>query len=206
MIKASHHKIIYPLFKRLAVFLIKRSFKSATINGDFHDTGTPVLVIANHIGWWDGFWIMLLNLRILKRKFHFMMLEEQLKKHWYFQYTGGYSVRKKSRSVLESIDYTVSLLNDRANMVLMFPQGEIHSIYCDSFRFGKGIERIISRCHPEVQVLFVANTIDYFSEAKPALFINIESKSVKELQGRDLNQEYVRFYAQVMEKQKNMVS
>jgi 1-acyl-sn-glycerol-3-phosphate acyltransferase len=55
MIKSKHHKIIYPLFKKLTLFLINRKFNSVTIVGDFYDTGNSVLTVANHVSWWDGF-------------------------------------------------------------------------------------------------------------------------------------------------------
>ena len=74
-----------------------------------------------------------------------MMLEEQLRRHWYFNYTGGYSVKKHSRSALESIDYTAELLTDPGNVVLLFPQGEINSLYKDTFVFEKGIERMLKK-------------------------------------------------------------
>ena len=68
---------------------------------DFNDRNLPVLLISNHISWWDGFWAMYINLKVLKRKFHFMMLEEQLRKYWFFNYTGGFSVNKKSKVFLK---------------------------------------------------------------------------------------------------------
>jgi len=92
MIKAKHHIIINTIFNWLTSFLLKRNFNSLQINSDFADNGNPILIIANHISWWDGFWILYLNKKVIHRKFHFMMLEEYLKKHWYFQYIGGFSV------------------------------------------------------------------------------------------------------------------
>ncbi|MDD2411284.1 MAG: lysophospholipid acyltransferase family protein [Bacteroidales bacterium] len=206
MIKSKHHIVIYPLFKRLTQYLLKRKFKSIDIQGEYNDTGKPVLVIANHIGWWDGFWLMHLNLKILHRKFHFMMLEEQLKKHWYFQYTGAFSVKKHSRSVVESINYTTELLNDSKNMVFMFPQGEINSLYNNVMHFEKGIQRIIEHCHDEVQVIFVANLIDYFSNSKPSLYIYMQTDSSQNLKDKSIEKEYNKFYNNILDIQKTKTS
>ena len=71
------------------------------------------------------------------------MLEEQLKKNWFFQYTGGYSIKKSTRSVVESLNYTAELLENNKNLVLMFPQGKIQSMHRSEFVFEKGIERIL---------------------------------------------------------------
>ncbi|PVX49218.1 acyltransferase-like protein [Balneicella halophila] len=202
MIKAKHHKVIYPLFQWLSRFLINRHFNDVHINGEFADNGKPVLIIANHVSWWDGFWIMLLNLKIIKRKFHFMMLEEQLKKHWYFRYTGGYSVKKNSRSILNSISYSIELLKQTNNLVLMFPQGEIHSIYNDAVIFENGVERIIKNAAANTQIVFVTNLIDYFSDSKPNLYIYFKSFFAQDFQKTTLEKEYNTFYKQSLNFQK----
>lgn len=206
MIKAKHHKVIYPLFQGLTRFLIKHNFESYSIQGDFIDHGKAVLVLSNHISWWDGFWIMLLKLNVIKRRFHFMMLEQQLKKHWYFQYTGGYSIKKHSRSILESINYTNGLLLDDENMVLIFPQGEINSMHKHTTEFNQGVKRIVNNMESKSSILFVINTIDYFSKSKPKLYINIESHQAKDFQEHDIEKAYNKFYAEVINAQKMMTS
>ena len=90
MLKSKHHIFIYPFFKFFTRLLLKFNFRSVKIIGDFQDNGAAVLVVSNHVSWWVGFWLVYLNSKILHRKIHFMMLEEQLKKYWYFQHTGGF--------------------------------------------------------------------------------------------------------------------
>lgn len=206
MIKAKHHIVVYPMFQWLTRFLLKRKFSSVQIHGDFNDNRFPVLVISNHVSWWDGFWVIYLNLQVLKRKFYFMMLEEQLKKHWYFKYTGGYSVKLGSRSIVESINYTIDLLHEKGNMVFMFPQGKIHSSYNRNIKFGKGVDRIVQNCPPETQVLFMANLTDYFSNPKPGLYINLKSFTAGELKSLHIEKEYNAFYHQCAEKQGEVFS
>ena len=206
MIKAKHHIVIYPIFKWLTGFLLKRNFNSITIDGEFIDKGKPILIIANHISWWDGFWMMYLNLKILHRKFHFMMLEQQLKKHWYFQYSGAYSVNKKSRSIIESLNYTEKLLQDSRNMVFMFPQGKINSLYNNPIQFESGVQRIIDHATDALQVIFVANLLDYFSDSKLNLCMYIKVFLAKDLKGNIVKAEYNRFYNQVLSQQKTKTS
>lgn len=194
------------MFQWLSKFLIKRNFNSVNINGAFVDNGKSILVIANHVSWWDGFWVDYLNQKLMNRKFHFMMREDQLKKHWYFRYTGGYSVKKNSRSILDSISYSIELLQQPENLVLMFPQGEIHSIYNDAVVFENGVERIIKQTAPETQVVFVANLIDYFSDNKPTLYIYFKSFLAQDLQKTTVEKEYNAFYKQSLNSQKNKTS
>ena len=99
-----------------------------------------------------------------------MMLEEQLKKHWYFNYTGGFSVKKSTRSAVQTIQYSAELLSHPENLVLMFPQGKVESIHKQSFTFEKGVERILKRTdRSKVQLVFLVNSIDYFINMKPIL-------------------------------------
>ncbi|MBN2166155.1 MAG: lysophospholipid acyltransferase family protein [Marinilabiliaceae bacterium] len=206
MIKAMHHIFIYPLFQWISRLLVKLNFNSINIEGEFNDNGNAVLVVANHISWWDGFWIMVLNLKLIRRRFHFMMLYEQLKKHWYFQYSGGYSIKKKSRNVVYSINYTIGLLSHKQNMVVMFPQGKIYSIYNPNINFEKGIERIVRNIESETQVLFVANLIDYFSDSKPNLYIYLKSHLASDFTNVSVNDEYCKFYSNALTYQENKTS
>jgi len=173
--KARHNFIIYPFFQRYIPYRISGSFSKVVITGSAEQKGLPVLLIANHVSWWDGFWAVNINLRILKKKFHFMMLEEQLRKYWFFSYCGGFPVRKKSRAVIESLDYAAELLTKPDNMVLFFPQGKIWSAYLTHIRFEKGIEYILKKTEPgKIQVIFLVNLTDYLSEPKPSLFQYLE--------------------------------
>lgn len=190
------------MFQLLSKFLINRNFNSVNINGAFADNGKSILVIANHVSWWDGFWVNYINQKLMNRKFHFMMLEDQLKKHWYFSYTGGYSVKKNSRSILDSISYSIELLQHPENLVLMFPQGVIHSIHNDAVVFENGVERIIKKTAPETQVVFVANLIDYFSDSKPNLYIYFKSFFAQDFQKTTVEKEYNTFYKQSLNFQK----
>ena len=195
IIKARHHLFIYPFFKLYAVYKIRRHFHEVIISGEVREKGLPVLLISNHISWWDGFWAMYLNLKLLHRKFYFMMLEDQLNKYSFFINTGGYSVKKGSRSVIESIDYTVNILSDKRNVVLLFPQGRICSVYEQHLKFERGVERIMKEVQGRIQVIFIANLVEYFSQEKPSLYINIMEYDMTDYSFGAIEKEYNVFYS-----------
>jgi len=200
MLKSRHHFIVYPFFQHYTRYLLRTRYHTVSIENHFADNGNAVLLIGNHVGWWDGFWAMYVNLKVLKRKFHFMMLEEQLMRYRFFNYTGAFSVNKGSRSVVESIRYASELLNDSKNMLLMYPQGRLHSMYEHHFQFEKGIERMLKNRERKVQVFFSANLVDCFTEPKPSLSIyteNYEGAFTVEA----LEQAYNDFYTRCLEKQ-----
>jgi 1-acyl-sn-glycerol-3-phosphate acyltransferase len=181
---------------------MKGNFKPIKIINDIDEKNLPVLLVTNHNSWWDGFWVQYINIQIFKRKFHFMMLEEQLRKFWFFNYTGGFSVRKNSKSIIETLDYTRQLLTNKNNLVLMYPQGEIQSMHEPVFKFERGIEHILRKMENPVQVVFMVSLVDYFSNPNPGLFLYL-----KEFDGMDFKTETIllkfnKFYADCVEKQK----
>lgn len=198
MIKAKHHWLIAPFFDFYTLFQVNRHFRRMVTDISSSDNGLPLFVIANHMSWWDGFWINYLNLKIFKRRFYFMMLEEQLRKHWFFRYAGGFSVKKGSRSAVESIAYAAQLLGDHRNMLVVFPQGVIQSSHTRDFRFEKGIESILKLASSDFQMLFVANLVDYYSSPTPSLYVHVaicEHRTIDSIQ-----QAYNLFYNNAIEK------
>lgn len=196
-----HNPLIYNFFKVYTALKIRRNFHSVTIRGDFIDRYKSVLILSNHFSWWDGFWIMYLNMRIFKRKLHFMMLEEQLERFWFFRYSGGYPVRKGTRSIIESINYTIGLLSDRKNLVFLFPQGMIESMHQDVISFEKGVVRISSGINGRAQIIFVVNIIDYFSEQKPSLYICLKEYNDEDGKETNIAEAFNRFYRECISEQ-----
>jgi 1-acyl-sn-glycerol-3-phosphate acyltransferase len=179
---------------------MNRSFKSVTIKSGITDKGLPVLLICNHISWWDGIWSFYVNSILFKRKFHFMMLEEQLRKNWFLNYTGGFSVSKNSRQVIESIQYAAELLSDNKNLVLFYPQGEIESIHRHDFVFQKGVERILHLVQHDIQVVFLVCLVDYFSNVKPVVNAYLQDYEGKSSY-MDMQEEYNNFYMKCLSNQ-----
>lgn len=103
-----------------------------------------------------------------------MMLEKELRKRILFSYSGGFSIAPGSRETIESLEYAGSLLTKSDNLVLMFPQGKLHSIYHDQFSFQKGVEKIIKHA-PEAKIVFMASLIDYFDHPKPDLYFYLQN-------------------------------
>ena len=198
IVKSKHHFIVYPYFRFYTLFKIWLNFRRVVLSGEFHDKNLPLLIISNHMSWWDGIWVMYLNIKLFKRKFHFMMLEEQIGKFPILNKVGGYSVKKKSRTIIETLNYTNELLSDNKNMVLLFPQGEIQSVYTQNIKFEKGLERILKDNFGKMQVLFIANLIDYFSEEKPTLFIYFREYSDPGMSMEEVEEEYNIFYSGCM--------
>jgi len=123
-----------------------------------------------------------------------MMLEDQLKKNWFFRYTGAFSIRKSSKSIFESIQYSIELLQNPNNLLTFFPQGKFGSIYQQPLHFEKGLEWLLKNLKNEVQVIFVANQTEYFESAKPHLFMHFKTYDYNEKNFPEIESDYNEFF------------
>jgi hypothetical protein len=124
------------------------------------------------------------------------MLEEELKKRMFFTKTGGFSIKKGSRSVIETIEYTAELLSDKMNLVLLFPQGEIKSMHTPDIKFEKGIEHIIRKIPNKIHLIFLVNLVDYFSSQKPGLYMYFREFTGVDFSTETLWKEFNLFYSE----------
>jgi 1-acyl-sn-glycerol-3-phosphate acyltransferase len=205
ILKAKHNFLLYNFFSSYAKWKIKWNFEDVNIIGNIVKSNLPVLLLSNHTSWWDGFWAMYLNMKVFQRKFHFMMLEEELRRLWFFNHTGGFSIRKRSKSVIETLNYTEELLRDNNNLVLVFPHGKIHSMHQQNFQFERGIERAIRNLTGKIQIIFMASLVDYHSKPKPSLYIYIDDTGDGDFTIGNLEDRYNAFYRQSVEKQKQLI-
>ena len=147
---------------------MKRHFGTIKVIGEFQEKKLPVLLISNHISWWDGFWAMYFNLKVLKRKYHFMMLEEQLRKYWFFKKLGAYSINPANPiSTARTLNYTRELLLSPQNLVVVYPQGVIQSPNSKFITIKEGLQKLLDKNKSEVQVLPLAVKFEYRENKNP---------------------------------------
>jgi len=180
MIKANHTKLWeHILSKYHTKILIGFFFDSIKYDGKYEEKGLPILMIANHFSFYDGFIQILLNLKIFKRRLHFMMLEKELRKNMQLTKLGACSIDKGKRSSLESLAYAVEILQNKENLFLFFPQGKIQSVHTRNFTFEKGLlAYILKKAKNEFQLVFNVNLINYGTNLRPDLCVYYETFDV----------------------------
>lgn len=177
--------------------LLGSAFREVRIVGEAEDDGLPVLMLANHFCWWDGFIQYRINQALFHRRLHVMMLEEQLKKHPILAQCGCFSVRKNSRSMLCSLEYCLDIMRTPGNMLLLFPQGRIESIHVTAPGFESGIGYLLDRIGGEYRIVLDINLPDYGAGRKPALNCYLRILHGGETDGAEaLRAEWNRFYAE----------
>lgn len=178
MIKANNSYFGVKFFNLYSQYRLKSHFKDIRFSGEYKNENFPLLVISNHFSWWDGFIQVVLNIKIFKRKFHVMMLEDQLERNIILNKGGAFSIQKNTRSIVDSLKYSIDLLTNNNNLLLIFPQGEIQSIYTQHFHFEKGLNYLLKNKKTNFQCVFNVNLIDYFSDNKPSLTIYFKTITI----------------------------
>lgn len=174
MIKARHVPFYVSFFKFYSNFMIRKHFGEVIIEGNTVLDNSPALIISNHFSWWDGFFINYLNNKYFKRKMHIMMLEEQLQTRMFLNKAGAFSINKGSRKSIESIKYSSEIIRNSNNLLVVFPQGRIQSMYTCPIVFEKGWIKIIENVHSSLKIVFVAIFTDYFSNKKNGLYFYLK--------------------------------
>jgi len=166
MIYPKNNPVIFWFFNRYVQWIVGNQFHELVYDDIQVDKNKSVLLIANHFSFWDALILFCINQRMLKKKFHVMILEDTAKKEGFLKYAGAFSVDKSSRGMLQSLDYAAQLLSDPQNLVLMFPQGKLYPNFVDEVHFEKGVQRIIDKAAGNFQLVFAAAFTQYYQHKK----------------------------------------
>ena len=175
MLAARHDPWARALFDPYLRRLFRRHFHALRLLGEAPrpDPALPLLIVPNHGSWWDGFFLYFLNARLLGRRLHLMMLEEQLQRFPFFRRIGAFGIRPGSRgAVAAALDYSVSVLADPANALCLFPQGRMRHPAARPLDFRHGLGRILRRNGGPLTLLPLAMACDFYEDQRPeALFL-----------------------------------
>lgn len=169
MLAPRRNKIIYSFFSWYINHIIGKDFRKLDFNKISFDKDRSILVLSNHLSWWDGFIIFQINRIYFKKRFHVMITEENYENVWFLKYLGSFSVKKNSRSIIETLEFAGRLLDDPENLVLIFPQGKLYSGHTDQIQFQKGLMNMINISSKKFQYIFAAIFTDYFEHRKPSV-------------------------------------
>jgi 1-acyl-sn-glycerol-3-phosphate acyltransferase len=193
MIKADHTKIGVWFFKYYSNLMIKKDFRSVKIIWNKTDLSEKsIVLIGNHFSWWDGFFANYLNHKLFHKKLHVMMLEEQLSKRMFLSKGGAFSIKRGSRSMVESINYSSELLGNKEHLLVIYPQGVFESLYRYPVTFEPGFVKILEKASGrDFMVLFYAALIDYFEHRRPSLTFYLKKYNFKDRTGaKELERSY----------------
>ena len=142
---------------------------------DPRSAGIPLVAVANHPSWWDGYLALLLSRHFGLRRY-LMMEAAQLRRYGFFAWAGCFGVaRDDPRDVARAIAYAANLLGQSEGPLLwMFPQAGIvpHDRRPIAVHGGAAhIVRRVAGSSGPVGVLPVAWQLVFRGEQHPEIFI-----------------------------------
>ncbi len=169
MLEPRRNKLIYAFFSWYISRIIGSDFRKLEFNHVNFNEQRSILLLANHYSWWDGFLLFHINKIYFRKKFHVMITDGNYERVWFLKYLGSFSVKKNSRSIIDTLEYAGHLLDDPDNLVLIFPQGKLYSNHTDEIQFQKGLMSMINISKKKFQYIFAAAFVDYFEQRKPSV-------------------------------------
>ena len=176
-------------------WIVSRQFHEVLFNSIEVDKNKSVLLIANHFSFWDGLILYCMNEKLLKKRYHVMVEEKTVHMLHYLKFVGAFSVNKKSRDVVESLDYAARLLDDPQNLVLIFPQGKLFSNYVEDVHFDKGVFRIMQKAQGKYQLAFASTFIQYFKHKNSTATVYLKSDNNNYAGITELKEAYQQHYS-----------
>src|SRR3569832_241975 len=173
MIPQRSNRLIKKQFAPYLAYRLRKAFKVLKYEEVVLLPGHSVLLLCNHFSWWDGFFAGHLTHNYLKRDFFIMMQEDHLQKRMFFNRVGGFSINRKSKEVVESLQYTAKLLEDPNNLVAVFPQGALESNHIDEINIERGIDYIVKKIKGDCQIIYYSAFIEYFKSLKPSIYFHL---------------------------------
>ncbi len=134
----------------------------------------PLLVVANHISWWDGFVLRALQETLRpKDRLGVVMLEPELRKRPFLRWLGGLGLTPGSPASLRGL--VRALERERhaspALTVVFFPQGRIWPSHRRPLGFQPGV-RLVAQALAPVAVLPVALHLEPGRHPAPTAWVS----------------------------------
>ncbi|MCC8425433.1 1-acyl-sn-glycerol-3-phosphate acyltransferase [Mucilaginibacter sp. UR6-11] len=206
MIYPKKNFIIQTVFHLYVRFTVARHFNRVIFNDIEIDQHKSILLIANHSSFWDGLLLYLVRSKLFKKKFYVMLLEQTSKRIPILKYVGAFSINKKSKDIIESLNYTSQLLKDPSNLVVIFPQGKLYSNFTTNIEFEKGIIKVMKQATGSFQLVFATIFIEHFENKKPGAYIYLKSVKQDSFDNiTDLQQAYQQHYTYAHQQQTQII-
>ena len=134
----------------------------------------PVILVANHVSWWDGFLLREVHRRIRPdAPFHVVMTERELRRFPLFRWMGAVPLAEgplAPRQLLRDLERRARARPDA--VFGYFPQGRIWPSHRRPLGFRRGVTWLAARMAP-VAVLPVGLHLEPMTRPGPAAFVSV---------------------------------
>lgn len=192
----SYSPFLRRLFNLYLKLKLRRYFQKVVLDTRLTEqnlrSDLPVIWVANHLSWWDGFLIAEAQRKLLPNAFHYtLMLEHELSRFPFFRKLGGLGITPHQGS---SVAHAFGLLKMLTHShfqtsIAFFPQGEIVPSLSRPVVFKKGIELFI-RTLGSVQIIPVGLHLEPMNTPLPSAFVWV-GKPLLVVETEELSAEYL---------------
>lgn len=169
---------LFKLTTSLVGVVLRSRFNKIVIDPIKIKEGHSYLLMCNHFSFLDGLMALYLCRKVFAdhdqlKTFQVMVLKGQLKKRKWLKRLGGFSVAPGSRSISESLGHAKEVLSTPGNLLLLYPQGNLESMYVRKIIFQDGINQILPQVEGKCQVVWASVLMEYFESIKPTLYFSM---------------------------------
>ncbi|WP_443938554.1 1-acyl-sn-glycerol-3-phosphate acyltransferase [Pedobacter sp. MW01-1-1] len=162
---------------KMLSWYFRRKFAKISIETSPIRPNHSYVLMCNHFSFWDGFLACFLIFNAIDKRhklkgLKIMILEKQLKMNKWLRYIGCFSIVPGIRAQ-ESLKHAIDILNEPGNLLLIFPQGNLESLFIRTIKFKEGISAIVPKVKTDCQLIWSSNFIEYFESLKPRLYFNM---------------------------------
>lgn len=194
MVYPGNNKLIRWFFGYYISRSIGRNFDQVSFNPVTLDASRATLLLANHYSWWDGFIVYHLNQRLFRKKAYVMVLDATIKQWGFMRHLGAFSIKPGSRDMAASLSYAAGILSNPGNLLLLFPQGRLHSNFVDDVYFEKGLNRIVEQTQANFQCVMAAGFTENFQHKKPSVNVYLKVLDTPAPNAADIARAYQQHY------------
>jgi 1-acyl-sn-glycerol-3-phosphate acyltransferase len=136
--------------------------------------GLPLLLVANHVSWWDGFLLREVHRRIRPgAPFYVVMAADQLRRHPLFRWLGAIPLEDGPLGPRAMLRQAERICAQGNPVIGYFPQGRIWPSHRRPLGFLRGGEWLAENLAP-VMVVPVALHLEPLNRAAPAAFVAVD--------------------------------
>lgn len=210
MIPADHKKWARLIFDPWIDRQMRKHFTACFAVNDPPEipAGHSLVCTPNHISWWDGFFIYYIYRKYFpERAFYILMLEQQLKRFWFFRKLGAHSINLENpRSLIDTVEYVRNILCTPETLSTIYPQGEIEPFDKRPLTLKPGLKKMTEGVTTPVSVIPMAFKIQYYNEKQPDLYVSFSERLVCDVKGIEWTEFTRRFQENIDFLQKNAIN
>jgi 1-acyl-sn-glycerol-3-phosphate acyltransferase len=177
--KSSYSVWTRKLFDRYLAWNFKRNFQHIYCKGleNLNSVKGPLLFVANHVSWWDGFFLFEVQRRIRPTaKLYTVALKKTYLENPILQRMGVLPLQPGNPGSLKALLKQLRSLRETIPaedlMVTFFPQGKITPSFSPDLNFQRGIETVLSSLLP-IQVIPVGIHIEPMTGKVPSAILSL---------------------------------